>query len=143
MPLIAGPAALTTILVLSGNPDFGYSWTLVGIVCSFAILAAALLLSGYIVRLVGTNALKAFSKLVMVLLAAIAVNFIRTGVAFFSLGLGFLEYFLFGLFSIIDSSLMIAGLLMVADGVLWYMPARKEQSEIPRCPVPINHRREG
>ncbi|HUO77255.1 MAG TPA: hypothetical protein VMU21_06725 [Thermodesulfovibrionales bacterium] len=68
--------------------------------------------------------------------ARTGLAFIRTGVAFFSLGLGFLEYFLFGLFSIIDSSLMIAGLLMVADGVLWYMPARKEQSELPRCPVP-------
>ena len=33
-----------------------------------------------IVRLVGMNALKALSKLVMVLLAAIAVNFIRTGI---------------------------------------------------------------
>jgi small neutral amino acid transporter SnatA (MarC family) len=31
-------------------------------------------------RIVGANALRAFSKLVMVLLAAIAVNFIRTGV---------------------------------------------------------------
>jgi len=58
--------------------------------------------------------------------------FIRTGVAFFSLGLGFLGYFGFGLFSIIDSSLIIAGLLMAVDGILWYMPARKEQGDIQR-----------
>ena len=44
-------------------------------------LAVGLLLSQQIVRLVGMNTLKAFSKLVMVLLAAIAVNFIRTGIA--------------------------------------------------------------
>lgn len=80
MPLIAGPAALTTVLVLAGNPDLGYIWTLVGIVLTFAILTIALLLSDRIVRLIGMNALKAFSKLVMVLLAAIAVNFIRTGI---------------------------------------------------------------
>lgn len=80
MPLIAGPAALTTVLVLAGNPELGYGWTLVGIVTTFIILSIALLLADPIVRIVGMNALKAFSKLVMVLLAAIAVNFIRTGI---------------------------------------------------------------
>ena len=80
MPLIAGPAAMTTILVLAGNPQLGYAWTLVGIAITFVILTIGLLLSERIVRFVGPNALKAFSKLVMVLLAAIAVNFIRTGI---------------------------------------------------------------
>lgn len=65
--------------------------------------------------------------------ARTGLAFIRTGVAFFSLGLGFLEYFGLGLFSIIDSSLMIAGLLMATDGVLWYMPARKEQGNVQRA----------
>ena len=64
--------------------------------------------------------------------ARTGLAFIRTGVAFFSLGLGFLQYFRFGLFSIIDSSLIIAGLLMAVDGILWYMPARKEQGDIQR-----------
>ncbi len=81
LPLIAGPAAMTTVLVLSGDPDLGYRWTLVGIFVTFLMLAVGLLLSQQIVRLVGMNTLKAFSKLVMVLLAAIAVNFIRTGIA--------------------------------------------------------------
>lgn len=81
MPLIAGPAAMTTVLVLCGNPELGYSWTLLGILVTFAMLAAGLLCADFLVRVVGLNALKAFSKLVMVLLAAIAVNFIRTGIA--------------------------------------------------------------
>jgi multiple antibiotic resistance protein len=80
MPLIAGPAALTTVLVLAGNPVLGYAWTLTGIALTFAILTITLLLSDWVVRVIGMNALKAFSKLVMVLLAAIAVNFIRTGI---------------------------------------------------------------
>lgn len=80
MPLIAGPAALTTVLVLAGNPDLGYSWTLTGILVTFLVLTIGLLAANRIVALVGMNALKAMSKLVMVLLAAIAVNFIRTGI---------------------------------------------------------------
>lgn len=80
MPLIAGPAALTTVLVLAGNPELGYSWTLTGIFVTFILLTVGLLAAGRIVALVGLNALKALSKLVMVLLAAIAVNFIRTGI---------------------------------------------------------------
>jgi len=80
MPLIAGPAAMTTVLVLAGNPELGYTWTLVGLGITFAILTVGLLFADRIVKIVGLNALKAFSKLVMVLLAAIAVNFIRTGI---------------------------------------------------------------
>lgn len=81
MPLIAGPAAMTTVLVLAGNPQLGYTWTLVGILCTFAMLGVALMLAARIASFAGISALRAFSKLVMVLLAAIAVNFIRTGIA--------------------------------------------------------------
>lgn len=80
MPLIAGPAALTTILVLAGNPELGYAWTLLGLLVVFVILAVALLLADKIAHLIGLNAIRGLSKLVMVLLAAIAVNFIRTGI---------------------------------------------------------------
>ena len=27
---------------------------------------------------------------------------------------------------------MAAGLLMITDGLLWYLPVRKEQAELPR-----------
>lgn len=65
--------------------------------------------------------------------ARTGLAFIRTGVAFLSLGLGFLEYFSLSLFSVIDSFLIAAGFLMTVDGVLWYMPARKEQENIQRA----------
>ncbi len=80
MPLIAGPATLTTALVLSARAEYGYALTGVSLVANFAILLGVLLASATIRRLVGLNALRAFSKLVMVLLAAIAVNFIRSGI---------------------------------------------------------------
>ena len=84
MPLIAGPATLTTVLVLATNEDqtraYGYSMTALSLVVNFALLLAVMLAAGRIAKIVGLNALRALSKLVMVLLAAIAVNFIRTGI---------------------------------------------------------------
>jgi len=47
---------------------------------NFVLLLAVMLSSSQIARVLGMNALGAFSKLVMLLLAAIAVNFIRVGI---------------------------------------------------------------
>lgn len=68
--------------------------------------------------------------------ARTGLAFIRTGVSFTSLGLGLIKYFGISAFTIFDSILVAAGLLMVTDGLLWYLPVRKEQSEIPRCIIP-------
>ncbi|MDI6728160.1 MAG: hypothetical protein QMD44_04440 [Thermodesulfovibrionales bacterium] len=68
--------------------------------------------------------------------ARTGLAFIRTGVSFSSVGFGLMHYFGFSLLTVFDSLLITAGILMVTDGILWYMPVRKEQSEIPRCPVP-------
>ncbi len=80
MPLIAGPATLTTVLVLATREEYGYALTAASLGVNFALLLGALLSANVIARVVGVNALRAFSKLVMVLLAAIAVNFIRVGI---------------------------------------------------------------
>jgi uncharacterized membrane protein YidH (DUF202 family) len=64
------------------------------------------------------------------------LSFIRTGVSFSSLGFGLVKYFGFSLATAFDMFLIAAGLLMIYDGILWYWPVRKEQAEIPRCPVP-------
>lgn len=79
MPLIVGPATLTTILVLASRD--GYLWTSVGLAVNLLLLLALLLGSQWIGRRVGIHVLNAFSKLVMVLLAAVAVRFIHAGVA--------------------------------------------------------------
>jgi multiple antibiotic resistance protein len=80
MPLIAGPATLTSVLVLAKGENYGYGFTSASLVINFALLLAALLMSNQILRVVGLNALRGFSKLVMVLLAALAVNLVRTGI---------------------------------------------------------------
>ena len=78
LPLIAGPATLTTLLVLADRS--GYA-TALSLVVNLSIVLAVLLAARIAVRVVGTNALDAFSKVVVLLLAAIAVHLIRTGVA--------------------------------------------------------------
>lgn len=75
--------------------------------------------------------------------ARTGLAFIRTGVSFTGLGIGLMQYFGLSLWSALDSLLIVAGIFMTVDGMLWYRPVRREQSEIPRCPVPITHRREG
>ncbi|MHB8893577.1 MAG: GspE/PulE/PilB domain-containing protein [Candidatus Geothermincolia bacterium] len=59
--------------------------------------------------------------------------FIRTGVSFIGLGFGLTGYFGLGALSLLDGLLVLAGLLMMADGLGWYLPVRKEQSEAPRA----------
>ena len=68
--------------------------------------------------------------------ARTGLAFIRTGVSFAGLGLGLMHYFGFSLLTAIDAFLISAGILMTIDGWLWYMPVRREQAEVPRCPVP-------
>ncbi len=79
MPMIAGPATLTTLLVLV--PRHGVWVTTLGLVVNFALLLIVLLLATRLARLIGLSVLRALSKFVMILLAAIAVNMIRVGVA--------------------------------------------------------------
>jgi len=78
-PLIAGPGTLATTLILAKRPD-GYALTALSLTVNLGILLVVMLCSTRISRVVGANALRAFSKLVMVLLAAIAVNYISTGI---------------------------------------------------------------
>ena len=68
--------------------------------------------------------------------ARTGLAFIRTGISFAGLGLGLMHYFGIGVLTLLDLVLISSGLLMTIDGWLWYWPVRKEQAEVPRCPVP-------
>jgi multiple antibiotic resistance protein len=80
MPLIAGPATITSTLVLAKSPEYGYGYTASGLVLNFVLLLIVLLSANTWIRLMGLPALRGVSKLVMVMLAALAINMIRTGV---------------------------------------------------------------
>jgi uncharacterized membrane protein YidH (DUF202 family) len=64
--------------------------------------------------------------------ARTGLSFIRTGVAFMSFGIGLIVYFGLGFATLFDGLLVGAGLLMSIDGILWYMPFRREQAELPK-----------
>jgi multiple antibiotic resistance protein len=78
MPLIVGPATLATLLILAKRPE-GYILTSLSLAINFVILLVVLLAADVVARFVGVGVLKALSKMVMVLLAAIGVNYILTG----------------------------------------------------------------
>jgi uncharacterized membrane protein YidH (DUF202 family) len=51
--------------------------------------------------------------------------FIRTGVSFIVIALLFLRVLGAGIYIVIEAPLLIAGVIMVYDGIKWYLPARK------------------
>ncbi len=83
VPLLAGPAVLTTSLILFQT--FGITWVLVSLVLNLCICGLLFKYSHHIVRLVGSRWVAAISKVFMLLLASIAIMFIRRGLEGFSL----------------------------------------------------------
>jgi multiple antibiotic resistance protein len=77
MPLIAGPALLTALLVLVNT--VGLVVTLTSLVVNLALVALAFWNAEWFARWVGKQGLRGVSKIVALLLAAIAVSLIRRG----------------------------------------------------------------
>lgn len=61
--------------------------------------------------------------------------FIRTGMSISAVGAALLVYFgaVHIEWAIFDSSLILAGLLLVADGLRWHVPAEKIKGQFPYC----------
>ena len=79
MPLIAGPASITTLLVLAQNQSIGLGVILVALAVNLVLVVLALHYSAWLGRKVGATGLRAISKIISMLLAAIAVSMIRQG----------------------------------------------------------------
>lgn len=77
-PIIAGPAVLTTTLVLQG--DHGYIPVLLSLIVNLLIAWIIFAQSERIIRIVGINGSRAFAKVAALILAAFAVKMIRSGV---------------------------------------------------------------
>ena len=77
MPLIAGPGMLTGVLTLSDT--VGTVITLTALVTNLLIIWLALRFATTISRRIGATAMRAISRFVALLLAAIAINLIRRG----------------------------------------------------------------
>lgn len=77
MPLIAGPALITTLILLS--EQLGVRYALAGLVANLVLVILAFRFSDELGRKIGPTGLRAISKIISMLLAAIAVNMIRRG----------------------------------------------------------------
>jgi len=77
MPLIAGPALLTALLILVDA--VGLVFTLASLLANLALVAAALCNADRFARWMGTQGLRGVSKIIALLLAAIAISLIRRG----------------------------------------------------------------
>lgn len=79
MPLIAGPASITTLILLAQT--VGVWITLAALAVNLVLVVMAFAYSERLGRLIGSTGMRAISKIISLLLAAIAVNMIRQGMA--------------------------------------------------------------
>lgn len=83
-PLIMGPAAMTTILMLQDR--LGYLMTMIGLTVNIIIVFLVFMKSEWIVRLIRKSGARAIGKVFSLFLAAIAVMMIRVGIEYFIKG---------------------------------------------------------
>ena len=76
-PLIAGPAVLTSLMILIGLR--GYTMTLIALLINLLLVMLAFRQSHRLVQWMDRNGLRALSQVVSLFLAAIAVNLIHRG----------------------------------------------------------------
>jgi len=81
VPLIVGPAVLTTTLLLLRQ--YGFLPTVVSLVANILIAGVVLWFSPTLLRILGKAGAKAVSKLASLLLAAIGVMMVRRGIEMF------------------------------------------------------------
>lgn len=77
-PLLAGPATLTTALVLAGN--YGYLPVVASLTINLAIAWICFHSAEKILVFLGPNGARAMAKIAFLLLAAIAVHLIKSGI---------------------------------------------------------------
>lgn len=81
IPLLAGPGAITTVLLYAGGRGAGETAVLVGVLAAVLLLAlAAMLLATRVMELFGETGANVLSRVLGVLLAALAVQFVLDGV---------------------------------------------------------------
>jgi multiple antibiotic resistance protein len=78
IPLIRGPAGLTTILVLVNS--YGYLWAVVSLLTNMVIVWVVFDSAGMITRVLREAGAKAIAKVAALFLAGIAVMMIRSGI---------------------------------------------------------------
>lgn len=78
IPLIMGPAALTTIILLVNA--LGYLWTVIALVANMLVVWLAFRHAPVVIRVLGRSGSRATAKVIALFLAGIAVMMIRSGI---------------------------------------------------------------
>lgn len=78
IPLIMGPAALTSIIIVVDN--YGYWMSMVSLLLNLLIVWLAFRHADIVMRIMGAAGSRAFAKVASLFLAAIAVMMIRVGI---------------------------------------------------------------
>jgi len=79
IPLLAGPGAISTVVILA-NPPYGPLMTFVVITGNALLSYAILAKSDWVQRILGENGSRALSRITALLIAALAVSFVREGI---------------------------------------------------------------
>ncbi|HAV08232.1 MAG TPA: MarC family transcriptional regulator [Rhodobacteraceae bacterium] len=90
MPLIAGPGAIATMILLTGQQPgvAGYLWAVAVMASVLCIVFVLFLLAGPIERALGRTGTNIVTRLLGMLLAALAVQFVVDGLLAFGFGTG-------------------------------------------------------
>jgi multiple antibiotic resistance protein len=79
LPYIAGPATLTTLVILMDSPSVGFGFALLSLATNLVLVALAIHYADWLAGKFSRAGLRAVSKIIAMLLAAIAVSMIRRG----------------------------------------------------------------
>ncbi|MGC1504994.1 MAG: MarC family protein [Sulfitobacter sp.] len=90
IPLIAGPGAIATVILLTGEKPGWEGWLTVSAITFFVLVVMGLTLqaSGYLERVIGKSVINVITRLLGMLLAALSVQFVLDGLSAFGFGPG-------------------------------------------------------
>lgn len=83
IPLIAGPGAITSVVLLVGQAsgDIGAQGAVIGVLVAVLLLTlVCLLLAGHLMRLLGVTGINVISRVAGIIVAALAVQFMIDGI---------------------------------------------------------------
>lgn len=88
IPLIAGPGAIASVILLTGEMGglHGFATTVVVMLAVLAIVFALFMVAGLLERALGRTGINVVTRLLGMLLAALAVQFVLDGLRTFGLG---------------------------------------------------------
>jgi len=78
-PLLAGPGAISSVVILA-NPPYGLIETFLVITANALVAYVVLMRTSWIQRVLGAGGTKALTRITALLIAALAVSFVREGI---------------------------------------------------------------